>query len=46
MNRLVAMLSAGVLGLALSGGAWAAGGAGVTPAQIEAARTDLFPYSS
>lgn len=39
MNRLAMMLSAGLVGLALSGGAWAAGDAGVTAAQIEAAKT-------
>jgi hypothetical protein len=38
MNRLVNIVSAGLVGLALSGGAWAAGDAGVTAAQIEAAQ--------
>lgn len=39
MNRLVTMLSAGVAAVMLSGSAWAAGAATVTPAQIEAAKT-------
>jgi len=39
MNRLVTMLSAGVAAVMLSGSAWAAGDAMVTPAQIEAAKT-------
>jgi len=39
MNRLVTILSAGVAAVMLSGSAWAADAAMVTPAQIEAAKT-------
>ena len=39
MNRLIAVVGAGVIALAMSSGAWAAGGAGVTPAQIAAAKS-------
>lgn len=39
MNRLVTLLSAGVAAVMLSGSAWAADAAMVTPAQIEAAKT-------
>ena len=39
MKRLSAVISAGVVGLAMSGGTWAASGAGVTPAQIIAAKS-------
>jgi hypothetical protein len=38
MNRLINILGAGLVGLALSGGAWAAGDTGVTAGQIEAAQ--------
>ena len=39
MKRLIAVVTAGVVVLAISGIAWAASGAGVTPAQITAAKT-------
>ena len=39
MNRLIQVVGAGVIALAMSGGAWAASGAGVTPEQITAAKT-------
>jgi hypothetical protein len=39
MKSLATMLSAGAVALMLSGGAWAAGDAVVSPAQIEAAKT-------
>jgi hypothetical protein len=39
MNRLVTILSAGVTAVMLSGSAWAADAAMVTPAQIAAAKT-------
>lgn len=39
MNRLINLLGAGLVGLMLSGGAWAAGETAVNAAQIEAAKT-------
>lgn len=39
MNHMVRLLSAGFAAVMLSGSAWAAGDAAVTPAQIEAAKT-------
>jgi len=39
MNRMITMFSAGVAAVMLSGSAWAADAAMVTPAQIEAAKT-------
>ena len=39
MNRFTTVVSAGIIALAMSGSAWAASGAGVTAAQISAAKT-------
>ena len=39
MKRLITFVGAGVIALAMSSGAWASGGAEVTPEQIAAAHT-------